>query len=126
MRKAFSGWRLVILAAVCTVPMLVHGEEKDSQPGTKWTAAEIERAVAPMRAGKKLTPGLWPNGARIAVCLSWDMDNESANLATGDSGPISLSIGEYGDKEALARILSLYDRQKIPGSFYIPTVTGLL
>jgi hypothetical protein len=30
-----------------------------------------------VRAGRKLTPASWPGGARVAVCLSFDVDDES-------------------------------------------------
>jgi peptidoglycan-N-acetylglucosamine deacetylase len=95
-------------------------------PGTQWTDEEILEAVAPMRVGRKLTPQGWLSGAKVAVCLSWDMDNESYQLAVGNTEPIALSWGEYGTRQALPRILALYDRHQIPGSFYIPGVTGLL
>jgi hypothetical protein len=39
---------------------------QQSQPGTKWTEEQIRKAVAPARAGRKLTPKTWPNGARVA------------------------------------------------------------
>jgi peptidoglycan-N-acetylglucosamine deacetylase len=63
---------------------------------------------------------------KVAVCLSWDMDNETPWLASGDTAPVTLSEGEYGATEGLARIMALYDKYRIPGSFYIPAVTGLL
>jgi peptidoglycan/xylan/chitin deacetylase (PgdA/CDA1 family) len=100
--------------------------EHPVQPGTRWTEEEIKRAVAGMRVGRKLTPKSWPADSRVAVCLSWDMDNESYHLAAGNTEPITLSSGEYGTAQALPRIMELYDRHQIPGSFYIPGVTGLL
>jgi hypothetical protein len=36
---------------------------------------EIRRVVGAVRAGRRLTPA-WPNGARVAVALSFDVDNE--------------------------------------------------
>ena len=35
-------------------------------------------------AGKRLKPAAWPNGARVAVGLSFDVDNATAELATGN------------------------------------------
>lgn len=102
------------------------GDVEKSQPGTRWTDEFIVQAVAPMRVGRRLTPKQWPAGARVAVCLSWDMDNESFLLASGETAPIKLSLGEYGSAQALPRIMELYDRHEIPGSFYIPGVVGLL
>ena len=118
---------LLASAVICLVPAIVHvQEQKKPQPGTKWTDEQLKQAVAPMRAGRKLTPKSWPNNAKVAVCLSWDMDNESFDLAAGITAPVVLSQGEYGTTEGLPRIMELYDRHNIPGSFYIPAVTGLL
>lgn len=116
------------IASIFVVYPLAHSEEQSSQaqPGTRWNDEQIQQAVAPMRAGRKLTPKSWPNGAKVAVCLSWDMDNESVFLARGKTAPIALSDGEYGAREGLPRIMELYDRHEIPGSFYIPAVSGLL
>jgi peptidoglycan-N-acetylglucosamine deacetylase len=119
---------LIALTVMCATPAVVSVQEQRPrpQPGTKWTDEEIRQAVAPMRAGRKLTPKSWPNGSKVAVCLSWDMDNESFNLASGNTAPVLLSQGQYGATEGLPRIMELYDRHNIPGSFYIPAVTGLL
>lgn len=119
---------LIIAGAMCFAPTLVHVQEQRPrpQPGTKWTDEQLKQAVAPVRAGRKLTPKSWPNGAKIAVCLSWDMDNESFELAAGNTAAVVLSQGEYGTASALPRIMELYDRHNIPGSFYIPGVVGLL
>lgn len=97
-----------------------------AQPGIKWSEEELRRAVAPVRAGRKLTPKSWPNGNRVAVCLSFDVDNESFILARGETLPVTLSGGEYGSMSGLPRILDLLDRHRIPASFYIPAVNALL
>ena len=117
---------LLASSVICLLPAIVHVQEKKPQPGTKLTDEQLKQAVAPMRAGRKLTPKSWPNNSKVAVCLSWDMDNESFDLAAGVTAPVVLSQGEYGATEGLPRIMELYDRQNIPGSFYIPAVTGLL
>ena len=109
------------------LPMFAHAQqEKRPLPGTRLTEEQIKEWVAPMRAGRKLTPKSWPHGAKVAVCLSWDMDNETIEIAAGNSAPVLLSQGEYGFTEGLPRIMALYDKYNIPGSFYIPAVTGIL
>jgi peptidoglycan/xylan/chitin deacetylase (PgdA/CDA1 family) len=113
-------------ALICALPVVVSVQQKRPQPGTKLTDEQLRQAVAPMRAGRKLTPKSWPNGAKVAVCLSWDMDNETFEIAAGNTAPVVLSQGEFGATEGLPRIMELYDRHNIPGSFYIPAVTGLL
>ena len=117
---------VITLALVGCYPTVAHLQQRRPQPGTKLTDDEIRAVVAPMRAGRKLTPKSWPNGAKVAVCLSWDMDNESFNIASGNTAPVLLSQGQYGATEGVQRILALYDKHNIPGSFYVPAVSGLL
>ena len=80
--------------------------------------------VENVRAGRKLLPKSWPNGARVAVCISFDVDNEA--LWRTNPLPVPLSQGEYGAKEALPRILNLLDRYHVPASFYIPVLSAVL
>src|SRR2546429_4581722 len=125
--KRESGKAICVVFLLGTAPMLLQAQQqKRPQPGTRLTDEQIKEWVAPMRAGRKLTPKSWPNGAKVAVCLSWDMDNETFEIAAGNSAPVVLSQGEYGSTEGLPRIMALYDKYDIPGSFYIPAVTGVL
>ncbi len=96
------------------------------QPGTKWTEDQLHKAVAPARAGRKLTPKSWPNNARVAVCLSFDVDNESYLLARGETSPTTLSAADFGAQSGLARILKLLDKHRIPASFFIPAVSAII
>src|ERR1051326_131386 len=96
------------------------------QPGAKWTEDQLRQAVAPSRAGKKLTPKSWPNNARVAVCLSFDVDNESYLLAAGQTSPTTLSAADFGAQEGLPRILELLDRHNVPATFFIPAVSALI
>jgi peptidoglycan-N-acetylglucosamine deacetylase len=88
------------------------------------TEPQVRQAVALVRAGQTLTPKSWPNGARVAVCLSFDVDNELLWRRT--PLPVPLSQGEYGATTGLPRILDLLDRQSIPASFYIPAMSAAL
>lgn len=118
----------LLFAMGCLALGQVRAEEQSQtpQPGTQWSDGQVKAAVAPLRVGRKLTPKTWPNGAKVAVCLSWDMDNETIWLRRGVTSPIELSVGEYGATEGLRRIMALYDRYDIPGSFYIPAVAAQL
>jgi peptidoglycan/xylan/chitin deacetylase (PgdA/CDA1 family) len=95
------------------------------QPWT-WDEAHIREIVGRVRAGRDLTPRAWPNGARVAVGLSFDVDNETGSLRDGRDTPSLLSQGEYGARAGLPRVLALLDRRKIPASFFVPAVSGLL
>jgi peptidoglycan/xylan/chitin deacetylase (PgdA/CDA1 family) len=101
-------------------------QQGPAQPGTKWSEEQLRRAVAPARVGKKLTPRSWPNNAKVAVCLSFDVDNESYLLARGETSPTTLSAADFGAETGLPRILALLDRYQLPGSFFIPAVSALL
>ena len=68
----------------------------------------------------------WPNGARVAVGLSFDVDNATATLSTGNLDYEILSRGEYGAVDGLPRILRMLDRQQIPSSFFIPAASAVL
>jgi len=65
----------------------------------------------------------WPNGARVAVMLTFDFDAESGWLsrdpATGDR-PGILSQGTYGAKVGVPRILDLLAAENVPATFFIP------
>jgi len=88
------------------------------------TEEQIKQAVASVRSGKKLTPKAWPNGARVAVCLSFDVDNESLQIA--NPLPVPVSGGEYGATTSVPRILDVLDRQKIPATFFMPAMSIVL
>ncbi|MDP1862124.1 MAG: polysaccharide deacetylase [Gemmatimonadaceae bacterium] len=96
------------------------------QPGVRWTEEQLLKAVAPVRAGRKLTPKKWPNNSRVAVCLSIDNDNESWLLAAGNTSPTTLSTADFGAQTGLPRILALLDKYKISSTFFIPAVSALL
>jgi peptidoglycan/xylan/chitin deacetylase (PgdA/CDA1 family) len=99
---------------------------QSNQPGTKWTEEQLRQAVAPSRAGRKLTPKSWPRGAKVAVCLSFDVDNESYLLAAGQTSPTTLSAADFGAQTGLGRILAILDRHNVPATFFIPAVSALL
>lgn len=102
------------------------GAQQQSVPPTRWSVDQIKSAVATARAGRKLTPAKWPNNARVAVCLSFDVDNETIALSGNNTAPVELSAGEFGATTGLPRVLDLLDHHKIPASFFIPAVSAML
>jgi len=111
-----------LLAIICSIALA----QPPQQPGAKWTEDQLRAAVAPSRAGRKLTPKSWPNGARVAVCLSFDVDNESYLLAAGQTSPTTLSAADFGAQSGLPRILKVLDKYQVPASFFVPAVSALL
>jgi peptidoglycan/xylan/chitin deacetylase (PgdA/CDA1 family) len=123
---ALTGW-----LPGCSLPSAQRGQS----PGTQSAAAvnpitidsteeQIRQAVGTARAGRKLTPKSWPNGARIAVCLSFDVDNEL--LQRANPLPVPLSVGEYGATTSVPRILDILDRYQVPATFFIPAMSVML
>lgn len=90
-------------------------------PPWDWTDEQVMTAVNQVRAGRSLTPASWPGGARVAVLLSFDVDNETVyGLRDGEVSIGPLSQGEYGHRVALPRVLRLLEREAIPASFFFP------
>ncbi|MEE4280233.1 MAG: polysaccharide deacetylase [Halieaceae bacterium] len=78
-------------------------------------------SVNAVRAGRDLTPEQWPGGARVAVLLSFDVDNETVmGLRDGEVDMGRLSQGQYGHRVALPRVVELMDREEIPATFFFP------
>jgi peptidoglycan/xylan/chitin deacetylase (PgdA/CDA1 family) len=120
----------VVAAGLYAVSPLAHDGEmpqrQHTEPPTKWTTEQIKEIAAPMRAGRKLTPKSWPNGNKIAVCITWDMDDESPMIVAGDTSPVELARGQYGAASAFPRIMELHDRLNVPATFFIPVVSAIL
>jgi peptidoglycan-N-acetylglucosamine deacetylase len=109
-------------AAQSTTPQLPPAP----QPGLAWTVDQIAKAAHHVRAGRRLTPKSWPNGARVAVCLSFDPDNQTIPLNAGINAPLTMSEGEYGALSGVPRILRFLDGYNLPATFYVPAVAALL
>lgn len=111
----------LLLAGILLLPTFTLAQ--DDTPSWEWTDEQIEAAVNKVRAGRDLNPASWPGGARVAVLLSFDVDNETIWLRNNDTNVGGLSQGEYGSRVALGRILKLLDENKIPASFFGPAVS---
>jgi len=92
-------------------------------PGTKLSIDELKKQMFHVSAGKRLKPPSWPGGARVAVSLSFDVDNATATLSTGTMDYEVISRGEYGAVDGLPRILRMLDTHQVPASFFIPAVS---
>ncbi|GIW53267.1 MAG: hypothetical protein KatS3mg081_2622 [Gemmatimonadales bacterium] len=95
-------------------------------PGWQWSLDSVFKTVNAVRAGRDLNPPRWPNGARVAVLLSFDVDNETIALRFGEPTIGALSQGEYGARVGLRRVVELLDRYQIPATFFIPAVSLML
>lgn len=70
--------------------------------------------------------GVWPHGARSAVMLTFDVDAETVwlngNAAYPDSEDWlgSVSLGHYGPRRAVPRLLNLLAKEGVRGTFFVP------
>lgn len=69
----------------------------------------------------------WPNGAKTAFALGFDVDgrtiwrNKAVKLRNGDSLIKGISIGDYGTKKGTDRILDILKEYDMSATFFIPT-----
>jgi peptidoglycan/xylan/chitin deacetylase (PgdA/CDA1 family) len=111
-----------------SVPALAFAQaqpvpQTTAKPGWMWSWDTVKTVVNAVRAGRSLQPARWPNGARAAVMLSFDVDNETVALRFGEPTVGTLSQAEYGARVGLERIIRLLDQHKIPATFFIPSVS---
>ncbi len=121
--KNLSANILRFLLVVISILFLLVGHAQNINPDEPWNWPEeyVLNQVNQVRAGRDLTPDFWPGDARVAVLLSYDVDNETTQgLRTGEINIGSLSQGEYGSRVALPRIVRLMDEENIPASFFFP------
>ncbi len=123
----------VFIGILCLVPGKIGiaqtrgaQQQGSGQPGTKWSEEQLRQAVSMARVGRKLTPKSWPNGARVAVGLSFDDDTEGWLLRDGNLSPTTLSSGDYGAESGTPRIIRMLDRQQVPATFFLTGVDALL
>jgi peptidoglycan/xylan/chitin deacetylase (PgdA/CDA1 family) len=119
---------LLRLVALSLVPSLLAAQaqpvpQTSAKPGWMWTMDSVRTIVGAVRAGRSLLPKTWPGGARVAVLLSFDVDNETVAVRFGEPTVGALSQGQYGARSGLGRIVRLLDANRIPASFFIPSVS---
>ena len=116
------------LAAACLAPALLAAQAQpvpvtSAKPGWQWSMDSVRSVIDEVRAGRSLQPRSWANGAKVAVLLSFDVDNETISIRYGEPTVGSLSQHQYGARVGLPRILKLLDANRIPATFFIPSVS---
>lgn len=125
--KTFSRALLSFCFAALAVMLIGAAmSQQPPEPPWKWPESKVSEIVNRIRAGRDLTPKHWPNGARVVVGLSFDVDNETPSLRDGQTSPGLMSQGEYGARAGLPRILRLLDQFQIPATFFIPALSAKL
>jgi peptidoglycan/xylan/chitin deacetylase (PgdA/CDA1 family) len=104
------------------------GDVTASHAGNPWEWPEsawrkIARRVS---AGRSFAPDVWPGNAPFAAAISFDSDHETNDLREGGKSINKLSIGEYGARRGIGRIVSILEKANVPASFFVPAVSALL
>ena len=97
--------------------------QTNAKPGWQWSMDSVNTVVNEVRAGRSLQPAHWPHGARVAVLLSFDVDNETIAIRYGEPTVASLAEMQYGARVGLPRLVNLLDAHKLPATFFIPSVS---
>ena len=122
---SLSVLKIVVVAMLVSMPStIVAHEASNEDPIYNWTPEKIIEHVSRVRAGRDLSPKSWPNGARVAVSLSFDIDTEPVWIGfQGVSSPSYMSRGEYGARTAQPRVLKLLKKHDIPATFFVPAMS---
>jgi peptidoglycan-N-acetylglucosamine deacetylase len=115
---------VIVLLLTFVVEPTAQTPQSNPLPGTRLSLEELRKQMFHVSAGRRLKPGSWPGGARVAVSLSFDVDNATATLSQGVLDYEVISRGEYGAVDGLPRILRLLDKHQVPASFFIPAVSA--
>lgn len=116
---------LVLILSLSFFVGNIFSQTQEEKPW-QWSIEKINSIVSKVRAGKDLTPKIWPQDAKVAVGLSFDFDAETNALRDSNFSPGVLSQGEYGARVGIPRILALLDKYRIPATFFVPAVSALL
>ena len=112
---------LTLAATACRITDAPAQAMPDPEEPWNWSEEYVREVVNHVRAGRDLNPDSWPGGARVAVLLSFDVDNETVyGLRTGSISIGPLSQGQYGARVALPRIVKLLDAESVPATFFFP------
>ena len=97
-----------------------------ADPPHLWPEERWRGLVGRVRAGRRLRPPVWKDGARCAVALSFDADHETFEMGSGGQAMGRLAWGEFGRRVGVPRILALLERHAVPASFFVPAVSALI
>jgi len=121
-----SMWVAMLLAIVAAQQPQQGATQENTQPGRLWPEDQLLRFARAVRAGRKLTPNRWPAGARIAVALTFTLNNSASNFARADMTVDVLTGGEFGARRGLPRVLDVLDRHRVPATFFIPATAAIV
>ncbi|WP_337269670.1 polysaccharide deacetylase family protein [Oryzifoliimicrobium ureilyticus] len=82
----------------------------------------------PLNPAPATPPMIWPNGAKSALFIGFDVDAETAWIGNNPSNVermVTTSHGGYDARVGIAKIVELMDELSLPATFFIPGWTAL-
>lgn len=107
-------------------PLVAKTADNDEQQPWQWSEAKWRAVSGKIRPGRALRPKAWKDGARVAVGISFDSDHESGELRDGGKSLGRMSMGQYGARAGIPRIMKLLAKHSVPASFFTPAVVAML
>ena len=93
-------------------------------PTTGWSDERIADFWRQVAAGPSLKPKSWPNGATVAVALSFDF--QMGTIYDPSPTASTNTNSQYDGRTGLPRLLKILDTQGVPASFFVTGVTAHL
>ncbi len=90
------------------------------------TVAEVKRRVNRFEPGRGFRRGQWPDGKRVGVLLSFDIDNECLTVSEGANDAFTQAVNQFGGRRGVERILRMLERHEVPATFFTPVMSLLL
>lgn len=93
-------------------------------PTWRWTDDEVARFWARLNTGRSLKPRSWPNGATVAVALSFDY--QMGTIYEESPAASTSTNSMYDGRVGLPRILRVLDKHGVPATFFTTGITAKL
>ena len=71
----FTAVVLFLSTTACQISDAPSQDAPSPEEPWNWSEEQVRAVVDQVRAGRDLNPDVWPGGARVAVLLSFDVDN---------------------------------------------------
>src|SRR5215470_12748617 len=114
--------RMPRLRTLIITRSILHGGE-----GRRLARALTGDGSCPRMASLMQPPITWPPGVKSAVCITFDLDAETAWISRDPANIDRISVmsqGAYGPKVGVPLILDFLDRNRLTSTFFVPGWTA--
>ena len=96
--------------------------QPQADPTWRWSDDRIAEFWRRVSAGPSLKPARWPDGAQVAVALSFDY--QMGTVYEPSPSASTNTNSQYDGRVGLPRLLKVLDKYKVPASFFVTGVTA--